>query len=361
LSRGSLALAFGCGVLALACNGILGLQEPTVDDTINGEAGADVTPLDSPADVPQQDGGTGPLVSARVRHIAVDDTYVYFTTPLAPSTIGKVAKDGSAQAITLAGDVVAGSHADHIVVDDTNAYWSTVSGVRQCPKTDCANVIALVPETSPYSPYDVIVDATNVYFLDETNGSAIRSVPKGVASGTVTTLAPESALCPTVNALRLSAGYLYFTCDEGPIGRVALVNGTVEILSDASAPTSAFGLAVTSSTVFYTLFTQPGAIMSVPSTGTDAGTKIETSAVAYGLNIDADATHVYWSAIGAAQDFSKGTITRCAIGTCDTTQEDLVSSIHGPADVHLDGAVLFYSVFGFGPNEGEGIYRLVLP
>ena len=364
MNRSAIAATLGCGALALACNGILGLQEPTIDDTINSDGATTDAPsnTDGPSgDVIASDSGLLPLVSGRIRRIAVDGSFVYYTMPFTPSTVAKVAKDGSGQPVTLAGDVAGGSHPDQIQVDDANIYWITSAGVRQCDKVACSSVIALVSENSPYNVYGIAVDTSTIYFLDVANGSAIRSVQKGVTLGTVSTLAPESALCASINAIKLVSGYVYYTCDDGPVGRVSTANGTVQVLSDGSAPASTFGLTISTSTVFYTLFSQPGAVMSLPSSGVDAGAATVASNVANGFAIDMDATHLYWTAMGAALDGSKGTVSRCTIGSCDGTKSDLVTDLHAPTDVHVDGAVLFYAVFGLNSGQGEGVYRLVLP
>jgi hypothetical protein len=63
-----------------------------------------------------------------------------------------------------------------LLLDGTNAYWSTTLGLVRCDALSCPTGADVI--TAPQSPWAMAVDATSLYWTDATNGTISRLTPK---------------------------------------------------------------------------------------------------------------------------------------------------------------------------------------
>jgi len=335
----------------LACSAILGLKEPAIDDTIG--------------DAQQPDGGdagNGPLqiYAGRVGGITMDNDSIYFAAP-ANFIIGRVAKDGTSHI-----DLASGLDATHtfpygVVVDATDVFWVTTTGLHQCKKTGCSNSpIHLIDDfAADAGDWTIAVatvdDASTVYFssADTVNGGV------GIYSPVTTVLdmATFTACTTDLQDLQWSAGYLYFLCDSGTLGRVSTSTKQIEIFTTPNAPPSPYAMALAGATIYYTQFTVTGSIFSVPTVD-DAGSTPVALQQPYPRGIAVDQQYLYWLPQGTTND---GSLVRCKLGQCSGTVTTLQSPLDTPSGVSSDGTYVYYSVFGSAANAANGIYRMVNP
>ena len=365
MRRAATLVTLACATSALACSTILGLQEPTVDETIgDGGTGGDGGGESSTTD--GGDAATGPvqLFNARVRHFTLDDTSVYYSEQF-DFVIGRVDKTGQNNVALVSGSDKTGYFPGPIEVDATDVFWASVGGISQCKKSGCGNSPThLIDENADasvtYSPGGIAVDDTNVYFVDydqNNSNNAIRYVPKGVPNGTVKQLVPASALCPTMNRMQLVSGYLYFTCDEGPVGRISLPGGAVEVLSNSAAPKPADAFVNVGQSIYYGQFLESASIYQMPITADAASSPIVLSQ-AYTNGIDADGTYLYWANVGVTLDNGGGSIVRCSLSQCSTTVTTLAAKIDVPIDVKVDTTSIFWNAQGNGDTANTGVWRM---
>jgi hypothetical protein len=356
-----LAIALG-SIGLVACSTILGLQEPTIDNTIGDTGTGDtITTSDAPVGGPQQ------LVSHRTNHIALDNDYVYYTASI-EQLVSRVSKDGSTK-LDYANNLSAYLFPYDVQVDATDIFWTTGASILQCKKTGCNNAPTHVVDENAVDAgsYDIKAytpdDTQTIYFdsYDSSlNENTIFSVPKGVENAPVTILmAPASmAFCPTVGQLVFTNGSLYVLCQEGPIAHIDLSTKTIETLTNASAPSSAQYMVVPGSQIYYTQFTTTGTIFSLPAVAGSTSTPIALDQVNPD-RIDIDQQYLYWTSFGTLND--DAAVLRCKLGTCSTTITPVVQKLSTVIDVKTDGTAIFYSVPGNGDSPANGIYRVVMP
>lgn len=350
----------------VACSAILGLQEPTLDNTIEGGS-QDGGLGDSPGDAVVGDGGGGAtlLVNARVSYIQLDDASVYYTDQLA-QVVGRIGKDGTGQ-VDLANGGVAGFYPYSLAVDDTDVVWSSIGGMHQCAKVGCGNApIAIIPDdtNNPYSTYLIALDGTTIYVVvaDGNNNLSVMTVPKGAPNGTLTTFIPSSKLCQTINDVRIYASDLYFTCGDGTIGRAPTATGTIEVLSAATAPPSPTQFVIGGSTLYFVQQLEQGAVYQMPVAD-------DASAAPLALTqgnpdaIDVDTSYLYWLDQGASStpDNGQGSVVRCSIAQCSATLKTLHANDDIPVDIKVDDTSIFWGSFGNGQTPNTGLWKMPKP
>jgi hypothetical protein len=348
----------------VACNAILGLQEPVVDDTINGDADKPdgVVPGDA------GDGGPQQLVAHRTNHIALDNDNVYYTAAI-ENLVARVSKDGTST-LDLANGVNATYFAPYeLQIDATDVFWTSGASILQCKKTGCNNAPTHVVDenAADAGSYDIEAyapdDMQTIYFDSYDSGldeNTIFSVPKGVENAPVTKIVDPASLafCPTVGQLYYVTGALYVLCEEGPIARIDPSTHVVETITSASAPSSAEYMVVGGSQIYYTQFTSTGSVFSLPATPASDSTPIALDQVNPD-RIDIDQQYLYWTVFGSLND--DAAVVRCKLGSCSTTITPIASKLDTVIDVKTDGTAIYYSVPGNGDSPTNGIYKVVMP
>ncbi len=100
-----------------------------------------------------------------------------------------------------------------IAVDSSSVYWTTIDGVLKVP-LDGGTPVALVANASPSG---LLLDAGNLYWINDADSSAGGSILKmPVAGGTPVTLASAQL---TLNSLSVDATSVYWT-NEGTISEI---------------------------------------------------------------------------------------------------------------------------------------------
>lgn len=243
-----------------------------------------------------------------------------------------------------------------------------MAGIDQCAKTGCSNTpIDIIDDNADasvtYSPGAIGLDTTNVYFVDydgNGNTAGIRSVPISAAHGVVTTLAGAAKLCPNINHGRVYLPYMYFTCDDGRIGRLQLTTKTVEFLSAAGAPMNPDEFVSDGTSVYYGEFVVAASIYQMPIVN-DAGSTPIALSQPYINGMALDGNYLYWVNIGAGMDNGDGTLVRCAFSGCSGTVQTIASFIDLPTDVEVDQTSLFYAAWGNGNTPHTGIWAMPKP
>ena len=360
-------VAFLATVGLLGCSSILGLQEPTVDDSIGDGGGTDGATDGGGTDGTGGDGGSAPvqLFNARVRRNALDDTSVYYTE-MFDYVVGRIGKDGSGQVALANGSATAGYFPNTIALDATDVFWTSVSGIHQCAKTGCGNTpINIIDDnTSNYGPGSLAVDATTVYFVNYDGNAqtySIMTVPKGAANGTVSTLVATAGLpCATPNRMRLYSNYLYITCDEGPVARVALPAGTVEVLTGANPPQGADTFVSNGTNLYYGQFLEQASIYQMPIQAGATPTPIALTQP-YINQMDIDGNYLYWANVGVSLDNGGGTIARCSLASCSGSVQTIASKIDIPTDLAVDATSIFWAANGNGDTPNTGVWKMAKP
>jgi hypothetical protein len=264
------------------------------------------------------------------------------------------------------GQTAAGIYPEAIALDDTNVFWSSTQGIHECAKAGCANTsIDIIDDYSPgnYGPGAIGVDATKIYFVnynENTQVSSILTVPKGVADAGVSTLVAEGHICANIDTMVLYGTYLYYTCMDGPVGRVTTTTGTVQVLPAAGAPMGADKFVSNGTSLYYGEFIDQATIYQMPIVA-DAGSNPLVLMQSYPNGIDIDPLYLYWVDVGVTLDNGDGTLNRCALSQCSTSTVKLVGSIDVPDEVMVDDTTIFYSSYGNGDTPNTGIWSLPKP
>jgi hypothetical protein len=231
----------------------------------------------------------------------------------ARSCLGAACISGVCQPVTLAA-VDAGITA--LAVDLTSVYWTSLNsdgspGVFKVPLGGGSVVQLSNQDVSAQAQgIGIAVDGTNVYWTDDvgTNSSTLRAVPVGGGTtATVASNAPEG-VAVDANNVYWAAGPA--TPNSGAIMKMPKSGGTPVAL--ASGLASPLGIAVNSTSVFWTDFTN-GLIMSVPIAGGAPVTVASNQSRPFA--IAADNTSVYWNNDDTSPQFTgNGSVMKAPVG-----------------------------------------------
>jgi len=173
--------------------------------------------------VPVGGGTPTPLIDGQIAlsHLAIDATSVYFTSS---TSIGKIGKNGTGYTV-LAGSPAIAATTEAIAVNASAVFFTVCPG-DECDVDRCAldgsGLATLAPKQ--FEPFALTLDATGVYWIDNTAPGGITKLPFGA-----TQLVPvASAANPS--ALASDGTTLYFE-SGGAIQRMPVGGAVVSPLA----------------------------------------------------------------------------------------------------------------------------------
>jgi hypothetical protein len=386
-ARSILALA-GAALAAAACNAVLGLPDPALDDSIGkpdagspsaaasstststaGSGGGSATSSTAASSTAASGsggagGGAPPmpklLYNARVRSIAVDATSIFWTEDLGEK-VGRMNKDGSNQVALAFGMSNSGLFPEALIIDDTTVYWSAIQEIRSCPKTGCQNnptvVISTVADGGDLAGLDG--DDQFLYFASyDANSNFLGLAKVAKTGGMLIPFVATANLCAQVNWTHLVAGYLYFTCETGEVGRIATADAKVQILSMPASP-EANDFVVAGGSIYYAQFIDQGSVFSLSTMGFGSGFSTIALNQSNTTGITADALYLYWLNLGLTPpDNGSGTLVRCSITDCNATTMVIAPDLDIPQQVVTDATDIYWSAWGNGMTPHSGIWKM---
>jgi hypothetical protein len=263
--------------------------------------------------------------------IAVDATDAYITDGAAPN--GKVLRvplDGS-PATELATDQYLPSA---IAVDATDAYFMTPDAVMKVPVTGGPAVVASAAKDASFA--GIVVDATNVYWTNYSNGGSTMFLPK--TGGPATTVDTGGAYPSGIVVQGGSIYWALFGSDE--IKTAPLAGGAATVFaSGQNAPRS--GLAADSTYLYWiTEGDFPNHLVKAPlAGGPPVDVALSPSDASGPQSLLIDATHAYF--IGAS-GFDCG-LVKVELATGTVSNILLGGSIGCPMFLAADAANIYYT------------------
>jgi len=247
--------------------------------------------------------------------LAVDSTTVYWTQGsilqlgCAPGTFAKPFAGGST--------ITYGSTDDPrgVVVDLTNVYWvDYIDGsVRKAPiaakgggGSSILPPIDLEAGTTP-GPVALAIDAHNVYWADSAAGT-VNQMP--LAGGTVTVLATGTwPNAVAVDSKVVAKNVYWVDYVDGTVNKVPVATadgGTPVNVVLAPSETQPWSIAIDATNVYWTDKSNPGSVKSIGINGTNPVTLASGQGAPWGIAVDSN--FVYWT------NFNDNTVVKTPIG-----------------------------------------------
>jgi hypothetical protein len=130
------------------------------------------------------DGKSAPVLLASHQHgprdIAVDARFVYWVDD-DEGTVSRCAIGGCGEVPTILASGL--TQPRGIAVDATSVYYGAFNEVTGCALEGCATKRLVLTTTKVYSPWGMVVDAANAYWIDYTNGTVAACTKRGCADG----------------------------------------------------------------------------------------------------------------------------------------------------------------------------------
>lgn len=277
--------------------------------------------------------------------IAVNATHVYWVNQGLggqPGAVMRATLDGKVREIVVPNQ----SGALSIALDANNVYWTNQweNAVRQAPLdgiTDGGAPLTIASNQTTVS--GIAVDANYVYWANYGDGF-VRRVPKG--GGAIEDIASGQ---PGPASVAVDATHVYWTnFDGGTIARRALAGGPVEPL--ASGQAQPLPIAVDAASVYWSNY-QNGSVAKCPLAGGAVTPIASGGAQALSLGVAIDSTTVYWTTTN--QSFSGTGIMKQSLSS-GSTSPVYNPSFGYPSGIAVDSNSIYWTNFYFG----AAVYRI---
>jgi hypothetical protein len=249
--------------------------------------------------------------------VAIDPEYVYWANSASPGgSIKRCPLDGcgAMAALELAYPL---DEPTNLVLDGPTLYWAEHTGgvVRKADKLDGANQVTLVPLSSGESPRRIALDATHVFYTDDsTNSAGLHRIAK--AGGDPAYLSNDRSTSVAVagedvffSGGELGAGILY-RLKKADLGQPGAAP-TPFVTSLITAPIDAVA---DDRFIYLALMGYPdeknGAILACPLNG-DTPIALATGLISPD-SIALDESFVYWSNYGLSDSAVSGSVMKVA-------------------------------------------------
>lgn len=238
--------------------------------------------------VPINGGDSTPLSADSNYTVAIDEDCVYWSDGTSVFACAK--QNCPSSTVALATSSNGGVYG--LAVDDASVYWGTTTG-DAVMKVDKFGGTPVVLASSRY-PYQLVVDATNVYWTgtDPLGHGTVMKVPK--TGGVPVQLAIEADA--GTYGVAVSGDKVYFLTGAGKIMRVSTDGSDPRTLSTALG-NSPWGIATDGKNVY--AGGASGAVVKVPVDG--GPLKVIASGQGFVAGIAVDSTCVYWAALNAGE------------------------------------------------------------
>jgi hypothetical protein len=396
--RTHVLVAIACSASAVACSAILGLQEPTVDDTIEGgqqDSGSDSQGVDTGvdatcgADLQNDKGNCGtcghdclggdcqagvcqPVLVAQSTSIApyamvLSAGVLYFTNVRAYDfhTVGKVdatATNGSASQLADYGTGYTTPLVDALPwgLAVKNGYFYTAlysnsgmngfweGGVDRCPLSGCTGSTLADYGANSYA---VATSSTDVYFgaTDINDNYMLQKAPLDFSSAATTIATPASE----IDGLVIDGTDVFYGTSDGVFACNPTCGGTAITQGQAL---DAEQMAVDTNNVYFASTPYGGSptVQSVPRGG--GLPKLIASDVTVPVGVALDANYVYFTDVGDTANAATGKVVRCPLSGCTAQTETVLSTGaaagDNPRPVVVDTTAIYWG------TRGGHIWRL---
>jgi hypothetical protein len=222
---------------------------------------------------------------------------------------------------------------DSVVVDQTNVYWANAGspgqGVAKCAVGGCSNPTTLASYSGDNEPWGIAVDKTYVYWPDLLAGTVQACFIGGCGNPTI--LASGQKL---VNMVAVDSTSVYWTAyaTPGAVLKCSVTDCNNKPTTMASGLGAPNGLVIDATNVYW-VNSGSGTIMTCPLQGCGNGPTVIASGQTDPWGITVDSNNVYWT--NFAEATSGGAVMSCPIVGCNSPST--IASSQGRPSVYRSG------------------------
>jgi hypothetical protein len=241
------------------------------------------------------------------------------------------------------------TNARGIAVDGTNIYFSAAGAIYSCPLSGCVGGPSIL--TAAGSPYGVAVDATYVYWVDDSDNTAHRVPKTGGGASQVVYDAGDGVVYRPFKCVA-DGTYLYFMDYDENAFRLPVAGGPLAFLgsgNNGGVFGNSFGITTDPANVY---FGGNGVVLRADKLTIDSGAPISSTVrLAAGLAWDPTTSTLYWADWGSGNG-NDGTVGKMA--SDGGSAQLLVASLATPEAITISGNNIFWLSNGALDDAGTG-------
>ncbi len=212
-------------------------------------------------------------------------------------------------------------------------YWPNGTTVAALPLgIPGASAGVFAPGTATSSPFQVVVDGSNVYWSDSGTSSIYQCALGPTCASPVTLVGPPpvpdggSAVAPQLIAV--DGVFLYWSDTAGNVNSMALGGGPVVLIAAGTSPS---GLVAVAGRAYWTGLT---AVYSCPANSACTNVYDPDPGSSFS-GVATDGVSLYWSDSG-------GSVSKCGLGPTCTSPTVVASNLDTPSMLAVDTTNLFW-------------------